>query len=92
MRERTAVNAKTKGALHGRVRPDPGVDLNEPVRPGQHGDEGVRQLLHRRMLDRLLPDADALRNCIEELQRADLQAESAERGARRVEPDRRSSM
>jgi hypothetical protein len=56
----------------------------------EDGEEGILQLLQRRVPDRLLPDADVPRDGVEQLQRANLQPGGAERGARRVGPgDRR---
>src|SRR5215207_7501076 len=47
-----------EGALQRYISSDPGLNLTEPVRPGENGDEGVLKLLYRRVLDRLLPDVD----------------------------------
>src|SRR5829696_4227497 len=54
------------------------------MRAGEDGDEGVVELLDRRMTDRLLLDEDVFLNGIKELERANLDADGTERGVRRV--------
>lgn len=71
-----------KGALQGFISVHSGVDLRETVRAGKNRDEGVGQFFQRRVTHRLLFNLDVCSDGVKELQRANLDAESGEHGAR----------
>jgi hypothetical protein len=67
-----------EGALQGRVRAQARLDLREAVRAGKDRDERVRELLRGRVLDGLLSYPDVLFDDVEQLEGADLRAESGQ--------------
>jgi hypothetical protein len=52
---------------------------------GEDGDEGILKLFYRRMTDGLLLDLNVPCNSVKELERTKLDADSAERRARRID-------
>ena len=73
----------TKGALECRVGAQDPVDVGDPLRPGQDANKAVVQFLDRRVMHGLLGHVDPVPNGAEEVQRAQVDAQRRQTGARR---------
>src|SRR5206468_2426416 len=70
----------SEGGLQGWVTAQPRVNFHQPMGSGQHRNEGIKELVDRRMLDRLLGNPHVLADRSKQIQLPQLHAKRCQTG------------